>query len=215
MSGIVLDLQVDALDADVDILILLRKAYLVAKKLKLSDFQNWVDSEINGYRGKMECPQYREVSGETKGWNPIRGWIPLMVGDNEWHKMLSNRFVPDSIASLVSLLKADGKPSIPFPGGACAEISRMTGFDTQYTLFISKNSIEAIIETVRTKILDWAIVLEENGITGDGLAFSDKEKEIAKSTPQIIHYTNNFYKDARDVQIQQGVRKSNQKSKKE
>ena len=212
MSGIVLDLQADALNADIDILILLRKAFLVSRKLKLSDFEKWIDSEINGYRGNVECPQYREVSGETKAWNPYHGWIPLMIGDNEWHKTLSNRFVPDSIASLVSLLKADGQPNIPFPGGACAEISKMTGFETKYTLFISKNSIEAIIETVRTKILDWAIVLEENGITGDGLAFSENEKEIANSIPQIINYTNNFYRNAKGIQIQQGAKGSKQNS---
>jgi len=211
MSGIVLDLQGDALNADVDVLTLLRKAFLVAKKLKLSDFEKWVNSEINGYEDSNRCPQYREISGEVKGWNPYHGWISLIAEDIEWDKTLSYRLVADSIASLVSSINSDGRLTIAFPGAICAAISKMTGFETKYALFISRNSLEAIIETVRTKILDWAIVLEENGITGDGLSFSEKEKEVAASTAQIIYYTNNFYKDANNIQIQQGAENSHQK----
>ena len=210
LVGVILDLQADAINADIDILVLLRKAFLIAKKLKLTDFEEWVDCELNGYKGNLECPHYREISGETKGWNPYNGWIPLLVANNEWYNTLNYKLVNESIASLVSLLKTDGALHIPFPGSVCATINEMTGITTKYALFVSKNNIESIIETVRTKILDWAIVLEENGITGDGLTFSNKEKELAISVPKIIHYINNFYKNADNIQIQQGTENSQQ-----
>ena len=41
-EGIVIQLQREALDENVDIETLLRKAYLVARKLKLKEFEEWI-----------------------------------------------------------------------------------------------------------------------------------------------------------------------------
>lgn len=75
MDGIVLELEREALDENVSVETLLRKAYLVAKKLKLTDFEEWLNSEQNGYHG--EVPEYRMISGNYRAWNPYRGWIPV------------------------------------------------------------------------------------------------------------------------------------------
>lgn len=44
MEGIVYELEREALDENVSVESLLRKAYLVARKLKLSDFEEWIQS---------------------------------------------------------------------------------------------------------------------------------------------------------------------------
>lgn len=75
MEGIVLELEREALDENVSIEVLLRKAYLVARKLKLTDFEEWINNEQNGYVG--EVPKYRMIEGEYKALNPYKGWIPL------------------------------------------------------------------------------------------------------------------------------------------
>lgn len=80
MSGIVLELQKEALDETVSIESLLRKAYLVAKKLKLKDFEEWINQELNGYDNQF--PKYRSVRGEIKAWNPYYGWIPMILSAN-------------------------------------------------------------------------------------------------------------------------------------
>lgn len=49
MEGIVLELQREALSSNGDILSLLRKAYIIARKLDLKDFEKWVSCELNGY----------------------------------------------------------------------------------------------------------------------------------------------------------------------
>ena len=46
MSGIVIELQRDALSSDSDIISLLRKAYLIARKLDLKDFESWTSYEL-------------------------------------------------------------------------------------------------------------------------------------------------------------------------
>ena len=78
MKEIVLELQEEALSSDIDILSLLRKAYLIARKLSLSDFSEWLNFEMNGYPTTCDVPDYRIAYGEIKAWNPYHGWIPVI-----------------------------------------------------------------------------------------------------------------------------------------
>ena len=50
MAKIVIELQHEALKSDFDIMNLLRNAYLVARKLKLQEFEEWIKEELNGYK---------------------------------------------------------------------------------------------------------------------------------------------------------------------
>lgn len=75
---------------------------------------------------------------------------------------------------------------------------------------IYPNAINDIIEQVKNKILDWAIVLEENGIMGEGISFTTEEKSRAQSEPQIVNYISNFYSSVSDLQFQQGTDNSRQ-----
>src|SRR3546814_4415808 len=55
-------------------------------------------------------------------------------------------------------------------------------------LVIGRNQLAAIVDSVRTKVLDWSLALEQEGILGDGLSFSEREKSIA--TTQSIRIEN-------------------------
>ena len=57
---------------------------------------------------------------------------------------------------------------------------------------------------MRNKILEWALVLEDNGIIGEGMAFTDEEKKKAQDTGIVNNYTNNFYSDVSDIEMEQG-----------
>ena len=69
--GIVIELQREALDENISIESLMRKAYLVAKKLGLKEFEKWINQEQNGY--DEQIPEYRNIVGEIKAWNPYHG----------------------------------------------------------------------------------------------------------------------------------------------
>ena len=86
MEGIVIQLQKDALDDSIDIETLLRKAFLVARKLNLEDFKKWILEEQNGYKSKV--PDYRMIHGEIYGWTPYHGWVPVIM-DGEFKDILS------------------------------------------------------------------------------------------------------------------------------
>lgn len=203
MEGIVLELEREAIDKNVGIEALLRKAYLVARKLKLTDFETWINNEQNGYEG--EVPEYRMIGGEYKALNPYRGWIPVVLPANV-AKVIAKVPLHNSISSLCDVYNTS-EGSISFIVGA--EITEFLnkssdGFDTMFSFYSSRSEIYRIISTVRNKILDWALLLEENEIFGEGMTFTEKEKEIASTTKVINNYTNNFYGNASEVDISQG-----------
>lgn len=203
MASVVIELQREALDRDVRVSDLLRKALVVARKLGQLELQAWIEKELAGYTKGDEIPKYREVRGDIRGWNPYRGWIPLFFEDSVEGEKFSRRNAGQAIAELEHLIK-NGKSGstlhMPFPLELQRQLSKGFGFETQVSLFTSHSSIVGIIDAVRTIVLNWALKLEEQGILGEGLSFSKQEKEAAVSTPRNI---NNFYGPVQSPQIQQ------------
>jgi predicted RNA-binding protein with RPS1 domain len=58
-----------------------------------------------------------------------------------------------------------------------------------------------ILDAVRNIILNWALNLEDQGILGEGLAFSENEKKAAIQISQNINY---FYGPVQSSQLAQG-----------
>lgn len=209
MDGIVLDLQREALEQGGDILSLLRKAYLIARKLQLKDFEQWVNKELKGYENGDNIPRYRHLYGEVKAWNPYHGWIPVVLPEDYG---LNEHKAKEPIANLMDVYRKsdDHIAIVNFPASVNAILNETAPFQTKYALFISVNQIFNIEESVRTAILEWSIVLEENGIIGEGMQFSKKEKGIAVNTPTINNYTTNFFGNVSNTQVQQGTENSTQ-----
>lgn len=121
-------------------------------------------------------------------------------------KVIAKVPLHNSISSLCDVYNTS-EGSISFNVGA--EITEFLnnssdGFDTKFSFYSSRSEIYRIISTVRNKILDWALLLEENEIFGEGMTFTEKEKEIASTTKIINNYTNNFYGNVSEVDISQG-----------
>lgn len=118
MSSVVSELQRDALDRSVGIADLLRKALVVARKLNLLELQIWIEKELNGYGQTDNVPEYREVSGQVRAWNPSHGWVSVIFKESEQGERLSRRRCSQSIAELEHLIKGhneDGSFQMPFP----------------------------------------------------------------------------------------------------
>jgi len=104
----------------------------------------------------------------------------------------------DSISSVLSLIEnlKDGNWAyLPLEDGSEMSRSLRSYFhiDPMFTRQISFLSrlnpiqIKAIPEQIKDKVLEWACDLESAGVTGDGLSFSPKEKEVAHSITFNIH----------------------------
>ena len=98
MESVVIELQRELLENDCDILSALRKAHVIASKLELKEFDEWIMSELNGYQCNEEnIPDYRSIKGELKAWNPYRGWIPVILADGKMEQLICDRRIHDSI----------------------------------------------------------------------------------------------------------------------
>jgi hypothetical protein len=204
MSSIVLQLQQESLDRSVSVTDLLRKSLVVSRKLKLREFEAWINAELIGYGSQDEVPLYRKVKGSVKFFNPYRGWCPIVVKDPIQGEHLSTRNLTQTIAELENL-KNDKDATffhVPFSQETERRICKSlnAGFETNISLFIPQTEIVKIVEEVRNIILNWSLKLEEDGVLGEGMTFTPQESQSAKSTPQAV---NNFYGPVHNPQIQQ------------
>lgn len=193
MSSIVIDLQNEITSSECDIVKILRRAHVIAVKLGLKEFDQWISYELNGYPSQNACPDYRKVRGVLKAFNPYQGWIPTLIPDGELEKMICEKKVPNSISEIITLCKTAKNGLISeFSGEQLELFNRM--FDSplpmRYALHISGASVVDIVEKVKNTILEWTLKLEEEGVLGEGMRFSDEEKQMAKNMPQTV---NNYY----------------------
>jgi hypothetical protein len=211
MSSIVIELQRDALNKNVLVSDLLRKSLVAATKLNLPDFKMWIDKEMSAYKATDDFPEYREVTGQVKAFNPYQGgWIPVGFQNPKQGENFSKRKSGQSIAQLESLLQGNKNDqfAMPFSMEVQNDLRESMNYDVEVTLFVQRASLVHIIETVRTIILNWTLKLEEGNILGEGMTFTTEEKRQASST--TYNNVNNFHGNVTDSQVQQGSPHSTQ-----
>lgn len=227
MTALVLQLQADALDPNVRIADLLRKSKVVASKLDLHEFKDWVESELQGYADVADLPEYRRVFTRVKSFNPFHGWMPVIIKDREIENTISSFNVAQPIGSLedVTYRSKEGAGYLAYqlPGAAQHVLARLTGLNTEFQLHFDASGASNILDAVRNRVLDWSISLEKSGITGEGMTFTGREREVAKamaggntyhiqnvgvfgdvahssvSTNQTANYTSSQLSELRDI----------------
>jgi|WetSurMetagenome_2_1015567.scaffolds.fasta_scaffold247409_1 hypothetical protein len=188
MSSIVIELQKDALDASIPVAALLRKALVVARKLKIAEIQEWIENELNDY--SKNCPEYRSVRGQVRVQNALAGSQVLPFQDAEFAELLSVRPCGKSIAE-IERITADTAPDkvVYMFYGKEIEKGFMREMDTPEVpfLLIAPSEFIRILDRVRNTVLDWALKLEEQGILGDDLSFTPEEKAKASTVNYHFH----------------------------
>jgi hypothetical protein len=201
MTIAVIELQKECLGASKDLTTILRKAYSVARKLKLDEFLIWTENELNGYSEVESIPNYRIIKGELKYKNPYHGWSPIIIEDYARCVSICCRRVGQSIEELIRLVEKREILAMMLSASQCISIAEQTGISYETKLHISPSEIDRILNIVRNKILDWSLLLEEQGIFGEELLFSDSEMQIAKNSPAVNQYINNFHSSISSVEI--------------
>lgn len=180
MSSLVLELKSDALNSSVSTLDVLRKALVVARKLGIEKFQKWIELELEGYDGSP-LPKYRSTRGQLKAWNPYHGWHPIRTHSKDLQEVYAkvcDCSISQPISELIFLANSEGdelQMQLPFQVKSFLEST----VRTSVKISISKVSVQGIVEAVRDIILQWALQLEEDDVTGEGMTFSKEEKQIA------------------------------------
>lgn len=206
MDSLVLELQRDAVDRNIHITDLLRKALLVSRKLKIRDIEEWINDELNGYDGDL-IPDYRQVGGELKVFNPYNGWNPVMLS-GQWHDVFCFRNMNISISQIENLLESSegGSFLMKFPPEAAGVIMKLIGHQLEPALHVSLHQLVRIIDSVKTKVMEFALDLESRGVLGEGMTFSKQDQQLAET---ITYNTINIQR-MENSQIQQANAESDQ-----
>lgn len=200
MGAIVLELQREALERSTKVTDLLRKALLVARKLKIHDFKEWINNEINGYSKLDQVPDYRIMSGQVKVWNPYRGWEQVLFEDPEFAELASHRHTSQAISEIEAMYESEGGGlMMPFPAATQNQFMDDMKYPYPPTLHVPKTQLNRVLDIVRNTVLNWSLKLEEDGILGDDLAFSPEEKDAAA---KAVYNVTTFYGDVTQAQLQ-------------
>jgi AbiTii len=183
VPSIIEEIQRDAVETAVPVSALLRRMKLAATKLGLGEVEAWVEQELNGYPTKL--PDYRIVQGAPMALNPIRGWQPVSGAI----EVMSRAGVSQSVASLEALASRDGGHlQIPFSDEIAAQLNKQNGVrGWPVSLHIDRSEVIRILDRVRTLVLDWALKMEQAGVTGTSFGFNETEKAKAQAASTTIY----------------------------
>jgi hypothetical protein len=211
--SLVQELQRDAIGSTVPTSELLRKALVVARKLGVNKFSEWITLELKGYPRGSEIPDYRKLHGQLQAKSPFHGWIPVMLHDLATIERLTITRVKQPIGELESMVEhrkmhPETTIIIPYSMAALAGIQwDDDDLDMPVALHLDAAHIEGIATAIRNAVLEWSLKLEEDGIMGEGLSFSQEEKQLAASN----HYNiGNYVENMNQSQIQQNTQDSTQ-----
>ena len=179
MNSIVIELQRDALDENVSLGALLRKARLIAQKLDVPELVTWCELELHGYKEGTSIPAYRHVNGNVECWNPFNGRMCPIVWKGTPPERLMSRSIGQSVAELLDLKNRNGGKdilAIPFSNDVSYRLMQQIDTPTPPVLVVDRSQLVGILDKVRSLVLDWAAKLEKNGILGEGMTFTEEEK---------------------------------------
>ncbi|WP_318433899.1 AbiTii domain-containing protein [Photobacterium leiognathi] len=203
MDGLVLELQRDALNKMASVTDLLRKAFVVSKKLQIVEMETWIRNELYGYENvETTIPDYRKIRGEVKVFNPYRGWQPLNMGSSKIAELLSTRHIGQPVSELDSLVNEHQQNilQVPFAQETKNQIMNLMKVPLEPSLLVPQTEIVGILDTIRNEILNWSLDLESRGILGDGMSFTKEEKMAAS---KITYQVTNNIQNMNNSQFQQ------------
>lgn len=210
MPSLVLDLQEGALNPDISITDLLRKVKVAAAKLRISDILEWVTYELDGYPDdNAVIPDYREIRGIAKGFNPLQGWLKIQFENPELEERVSTQKSRQPISEIETLAEIeDGSLTFAI---SSAFTKGSLSYATEARIFVARSQIVRILDAAKNRVLSWALALEEHGILGEGISFSPDEKVQATnadfqfSTHYTVHGNVGILGDVSESSVTQNI----------
>lgn len=178
-------LQNDIIDSKISLSSVLRKAKVLASILKSNELKKWVDSELNGYQGdKKEVPDYRIMVVSNLGYfagafgSALKNSpIATLNLPEQIQKFAENHIMIEGVRALESLVEGESSTfQVHWPPNWLAIVGEQIyqGYNCiDAWKVISKGQVEQILDTVRNRLLNFVLELQE------------KYPEISKSEEAI------------------------------
>ncbi len=189
MPALVPELVIMASNPSVPTDDLLRRALVVAKRLNVGELVSWIDAELNGYKIDQEVPDYRTVRGLLRAIDLFSGRsIPLEVNSAKLAHKLSTMPLRQSITELEHLAASPSGVKINYGHEWHQALTEHLEDDLSPYVSVSSAQLLAVISSARNRILDWGLDLEGRGILGEGMSFTQQEKQAVQE--QHYHFGN-------------------------
>lgn len=171
------EIKKNTTDSSKDLADILRKTKIVASLLKNPELKEWVNRELNGYYGidKEEIPKFRIAAGQNLGhfsgpWGSgLRNAnIPLSRLPDFIKEFASKLYFRESVGELQSLAKSDSDTfQAKWPADIIPYIQHNIQIYEDMHLVdawqvMTKPQVNSILDTVRTRLLDFILELEES-----------------------------------------------------
>lgn len=168
----------------------LLKVQVLAFKIENTVLKEWTEGEINGYVGK-DKPDYRRIPSAAMGnliqdvgvrgfWTKNNTLLPVEYLDPKIRDSLISIKMDSSVAELERMIESKGSYQVNLPYVICQEFSKIIepGNVDSAWLKISLNSIEGIISTIKSTLLNFLLELNKEFGDNDNLSVMKKKKEI-------------------------------------
>lgn len=166
------DIQNAAVDKNTEVSTLLRQCKILAARLGNDAFKRWVDNELNGYKSKDELPEYRILTVNSYGHfsGPVGSGlknapIPLTCIPKEFRENMRHSYLMSPISSYAALIEGKDRSNAqePWPADFVAHFGSDIYEDMSCLAawkVIPRNALVALIDTVKTRILSFALEIE-------------------------------------------------------
>jgi AbiTii len=166
------EIQAAAIDSSVDVVQVLRKCRVLASRLSHDDLKAWVQKELDGYADGEELPDYRIKRCQSKG-NFVgfagrqlnNAPIPTQNLPEPLRESISQVRFRESVSALQNLAQTGDRDSFgsAWPTELIAPYAEEFYEDfvlVQAYQVIPRNAFVWIIETVRNRVLNFALEIE-------------------------------------------------------
>lgn len=169
------ELENDIINDSIGISTILRKAKILAYKLKVKEFKNWIDSELNGYdiEDEKKIPTYRkfhlDIFGHFMGFMgaQLKNYpIPtLSIKNEDRHYFTNEFFLTQGVKSIESLLE-DEKASfnIPYTPDLLLFMNRSKIYHNFSCVsawrVIPRSGLENVLDSIKNRLLTFVLELQ-------------------------------------------------------
>jgi len=204
MSNFINEIQEKMADKSYSAKDLLRGAKILASKLGLKDMEEWIEYELDGYPSDATLPTYRkDLPAQIIYFNPYLGWKPVVFDEEKMADLMEHLDARFSMSEIETITERKDEPVIfNLPTSISSTLRKQTNMNTEFAQQTSKIYFIKITDAVKTKLLDWVLMLGKNGVIGEDLSFLPDEKKKAKEPSKKI-INNIFAGDKSKIDITQ------------
>lgn len=192
------DIQAAAISDEKTVATLLRMCKLLAARISHEQLEQWVNWELNGYPSFDKLPDYRIASVESygsfvgAGAQADRLQVPVSVLPDELQERYRYAYLDSNISTYESLLEGDSSGTLqsPWPLNLAVHHASelMVGMQcVRAWKEIPKGAIVRLIDSVKTRILSYAIDLEREAPNAGDTPIGSKAPLSDEKMTQIFN----------------------------